>query len=605
MRIILCGIKIMKAKTAAVSAILLGMLIMAAGCAGQEGFTREELNDRNIIEVIFAAHSSARVESNFYGMHGEDLSQSTVHIKRNGRIVLHTSFSLGSGYTVEPDGVYFYDTDVTHGMYAFFDDGCFETYYLPYLSGMLAYTPIEGNTFISETVKDNVRTLVYHADIANVEAVHAYGVYSGVLETTYTFDAKTGFLMSERYVAVTDGESRLLSDRTMTYGQDDELPEPEYVTRVKDTSETRTVRFIMPDGEVFAHVLAKDAVLIPLPLEEYGYFEDPAFTVPYRKPDGGYHDETVIYVKADGDAEQLVVYTSIKDTLIMALADDFKSKHPDINVDVRIDGAGTLMAQIESERGAGKILADLIWTSEIPDFYYMKDEGLLLQYRPAGADSVFNPLEDTGDYFIPARLGTMGIAYNTDIIQTPPESWRDLLGPDYAGGFAFANPETSGTALMAVVLLTEAFGEEFFRELRANGAFIGQGSTWVVEAVAGGELAAGLAVDYITFDKAKSGSPIAIVYPREMIVIPSPVAIFKDSPNTAAAKKFVDYLITPEAQRLIKNTGTLPVLNGIPVSGEYNIPPAAEAMARAIDVNEAGMMTWKDEIVGAFVDIMK
>ncbi|MCL2004349.1 MAG: ABC transporter substrate-binding protein [Oscillospiraceae bacterium] len=303
--------------------------------------------------------------------------------------------------------------------------------------------------------------------------------------------------------------------------------------------------------------------------------------------------------------ETLVVYTSMKDTLVTALVDDFTEKHPSITAEVRIDGAGTLMAQIESERQAGKILADIIWTSEIPDFYYMKDEGLLLQYSPTGADDILNPLEGTEGYFIPARLGTMGIAYNTDIIQTPPASWRDLLGPDYSNGFAFANPETSGTALMAVVLLTEAFGEEFFGELRANGAFVGQGSTWVVEAVSSGEIAAGLAVDYITFDKARSGAPIAMVYPQEMIVIPSPVAIFKDSPNTAAAKKFADYLITPEAQQLIESTGTLPVLNGIPNPGEYNIPPVAEAMTRAILVDETDMMTWKDEVIGAFLAIMQ
>jgi len=300
----------------------------------------------------------------------------------------------------------------------------------------------------------------------------------------------------------------------------------------------------------------------------------------------------------------LTLYTSIKDSLISELVDGFNEKFPDITVDVHIDGAGSLMSKIESERESGKILADLIWTSEVPDFYYMKDEGLLIQYVPLGSENILNPLSGTEDYFFPARLGTMGIAYNTDIIKTQPVSWRDLLTSDYTGGFAFANPETSGTALMSVVLLNEAFGEEFFRELRTNGAFIGQGSTWVVESVASGEIVAGLAVDYITFDKAKSGSPIALAYPEEMIVIPSPVAIFKDSENTAAAQKFADYLITAEAQTLIKNSGTLPVLNDIPVSGEYSIPPVAEAMTRAIDVDETAVMNLKDEVVNMFVGIM-
>ncbi|MCL2031027.1 MAG: ABC transporter substrate-binding protein [Oscillospiraceae bacterium] len=301
----------------------------------------------------------------------------------------------------------------------------------------------------------------------------------------------------------------------------------------------------------------------------------------------------------------LVLYTSMKDSLIAALAEDFQDKHPHIALETRIDGAGSLMARIEAERGEGQILADLLWTSEIPDFYWMKDEGLLLPYSPAGADQAFNPLENTGGCFFPARLGTMGIAYNTDRIQTPPASWHDLAGPDYTDGFAIANPETSGTALMAVILLTEAFGEPFFHDLRANGGITGGGSTQVVDAVAAGDLAACLAVDYITFDKAKAGAPIALAYPPEMIVIPSPAAIFKDSPNTAAAKQFADYLLTPDAQQIIANTGTLPVLDGISVPAEYNIPPSAGAMARAIEVNDADILNGKDAIVGAFLDIMR
>jgi hypothetical protein len=157
---------------------------------------------------------------------------------------------------------------------------------------------------------------------------------------------------------------------------------------------------------------------------------------------------------------------------------------------------------------------------------------------------------------------------------------------------------------MSVVLLTEAFGEQFFRGLRGNGAFIGQGSEQVIEAVAAGDIAACLAVDYITFDKMSSGAPIALAYPPEMIVIPSPVAIFKDSPNTESAKRFADYLITPEAQRIIASIGTVPVLDGISVPDIYNLPPAAEITARAIEVNNAETMAWKDEVVAVFLGIM-
>jgi iron(III) transport system substrate-binding protein len=315
------------------------------------------------------------------------------------------------------------------------------------------------------------------------------------------------------------------------------------------------------------------------------------------------------YPEGDGDNlisfGTLTIYTSIRESIIDGLIEGFTNKYPDVVVETRIGGAGTLMREIESERTDGAILADLIWTSEVPDFFYMKDEGLLLQYRPVGADNVFNPRTDMDDYFIPARLATLGIAYNTELISEPPEAWNDLLKPDYADSFAIANPALSGTAFISVGLMTETFGEQFFRDLRSNGAFVGQSSTQVVADVASGELAACLAVDYIVFAQVEAGMPIAIAYPHETIIIPSPIAIFKDSPNTELAKLFVDYLISVEAQRIVANGGTLPVLTHLPAPAKYNIPAVGDALVRSMKMDDAELHARKDEIVENFLSIME
>ena len=60
--------------------------------------------------------------------------------------------------------------------------------------------------------------------------------------------------------------------------------------------------------------------------------------------------------------------------------------------------------------------------------------------------------------------------------------------------------------------------------LRANGAKMGKGSGQVVDDTASGDLVASLAVDYITLDKIDKGATLALVYPPEMLLIPSPVS---------------------------------------------------------------------------------
>jgi iron(III) transport system substrate-binding protein len=263
------------------------------------------------------------------------------------------------------------------------------------------------------------------------------------------------------------------------------------------------------------------------------------------------------------------------------------------------------MAKIAAERESGKILADVIWTSEVPDFYKMRQDGILEKYISPAFKEVINPFDDHDGSFTAARLGTLGIAYNTKLIKVAPTAWSDLTKPEYKGAFGIANPALSGTSYMSVALLAQQFGWEFFNRLHANGAKIGKGSGQVIDDTASGDLVASLAVDYITFDKITKGAPLAMAYPQEMLVVPSPIAIIKGNPNMATAKKFLDFMFTKEAQTIIAGEGTLPVRADVAVPAQFNTPPAVDAMKRAMKVNYLDLIAAKEKNVKQFTDIMQ
>ena len=302
---------------------------------------------------------------------------------------------------------------------------------------------------------------------------------------------------------------------------------------------------------------------------------------------------------------KLIIYTSMKESLIGGIVEGFKKKNPGIEVDYQSAGAGKLMAKIAAERQSGKILADIIWTSEVPDFYSMKKEGILEQYKTPLFKEILNPFDDYDGYFTAARLGTLGITINTDKIKTPPAQWSDLFKPEYKGAFGVADPALSGTAYMSVALLEKQFGWPFFEKLRANGARIGKGSGQVIDDTASGELGASLAVDYITYDKIKKGAHIALYYPPELLIAPSPVAIFKGGQNIDAAKKFVDYLLSKEAQTLIAAEGTLSVRADVPSPEKLKLPPAADALKRSIKIDYVKMMASKKDTIKKFTDTLQ
>ena len=320
---------------------------------------------------------------------------------------------------------------------------------------------------------------------------------------------------------------------------------------------------------------------------------------------GGGEKKAEKKAEAPKDGKKIVVYTSMKEVLIKGIVDGFKKANPGIEVDYQSAGAGKLMAKIAAERQSGKILADVIWTSEVPDFYKMKKEGILATYKSPVFKEIVNPFDDYDGSFTAARLGTLGIIINTDKVKAAPTQWADLKKPEFKNGFAVANPALSGTAYMSIALLTKQFGGDFFKDLKANGARVGKGSGQVIDDTASGELTACLGVDYITNAKIAKGAHLQMCYPPELIMVPSPVAIFKDSKQMDAAQKFVDYLLGAEAQQMVANQGTIPVREDVKIDPKFGLVSPKTAIEKGIKVNYLDIIDSKEKIVKDFTELMQ
>ncbi|MBR3723302.1 MAG: ABC transporter substrate-binding protein [Selenomonadaceae bacterium] len=310
--------------------------------------------------------------------------------------------------------------------------------------------------------------------------------------------------------------------------------------------------------------------------------------------------------KAENSNSKLVIYTSMKESLIGGIVEGFKKKHPEIEIDYQSAGAGKLIEKIAAERQSGQIMADIIWTSEVPDFYQMKQDGLLEAYMPTEFPNVINPFEDYDGSFTAARLGTLGIVVNTDNVKTLPVSWEEIAtNPIYKDSFGIADPALSGTSFMSVALLEKEFGWDYIARLRKNGASKSKGSGQVVDNTASGSLNACLGVDYIAKSKIEKGAPLTMVYPKELLMVPSPIAIFKNAANMENAKAFVNYVLSEEAQEKVAESGTVPVRKNVKLPRGYSLPTPEEAMERGIKVNYNEVLAKKSEIIEKFSELFK
>jgi ABC-type Fe3+ transport system substrate-binding protein len=234
-------------------------------------------------------------------------------------------------------------------------------------------------------------------------------------------------------------------------------------------------------------------------------------------------------------------------------------------------------------------------------------------------------------------LSAFGICYNPDVYQSlgisPPSTWRDLTDPRITGQLALADPTHSGSAATAYMMVVEremvdaetkvlaehpnfalirraqlasepayldALGAGYKRgmstltRIAANARYFTDSSPQVPSDVGTGEAAAGIAIDFYgrVYEDVVGPQRCRFVTPVGATAItPDPVGILAGvrGEQLELAQHFVEFLLTPEGQRLwILRPGS----PGGPVERALRRPPArADVYAPRADRSN-----WTDDV---------
>lgn len=288
----------------------------------------------------------------------------------------------------------------------------------------------------------------------------------------------------------------------------------------------------------------------------------------------------------------ITVYTSQPSDQMTAVVAAFNKDHPEITVDVFRTGTTELMTKLEAEFTAGSTPADVMLIADAVAMTKLKSEGRLYAYTDAPIQGLPKAVVDPDRTFFGTKLITTGIIYNTNLVKTAPTSWNDLTAPDVAKSLIMPSPLYSGAAVIHVDTMVQQpeFGWKYYETLASAGAVAGQGNGTVVEAVARGEKAYGIIIEYMALNAKAKGSPVDFVFPKEGVSsITQPVAILKDSDNIEAAKVFVDWQLGKAAQQQSVGQGYFPILEGVtppagyPALDSLKIMPADPAKMLADD----------------------
>lgn len=310
---------------------------------------------------------------------------------------------------------------------------------------------------------------------------------------------------------------------------------------------------------------------------------------------------------AEDYSGSVVVYSPHDADPLSAGVNLFMQKYPNVKVEIVAAGTGELCNRIAAE--SANPIADVLWGGGADSLAAFKD--YFQPYVCANDEFIDAAYKDPDGYWIGESPLPMVLFYNKELIEkdgmTIPETWEDLLAPEWKGKIAYCLPSKSGSAYtqLCTMLLGHGGKEdgwEFIEKLYRNlDGKIVDSSGKCHKMVADGEFHVGLTLEKSAVQY-KENTNVGFVYPQDgTSAVPDGVALVKGGPNEENAKLFIDFVTSKECQiEQSQNWGRRPVRNDVEVS---------EGMAKLSDLKLVDYdFDWaansKEEIIDRFNEIM-
>jgi iron(III) transport system substrate-binding protein len=228
-------------------------------------------------------------------------------------------------------------------------------------------------------------------------------------------------------------------------------------------------------------------------------------------------------------------------------------------VTIERTGGERIYQRLAQERASNIFAVDVLDASDTALFIVWKRQNMLEPFLPAEAAKWPAGERDADGFFVNHRFTLMPIAYNTNLVKAPdaPKSFADLLDPKWAGKIVKSHPGYSGGTLTATFQTSRDLGWDYFAKLGKQRVLQVQSATDPPKKLALGERAVQAdGLEYVLHLLKEKDGPIEIVYPAEGTpFITGSAAMAQNTPHPNAARLFLSYLVSREAQQFMVDVG--------------------------------------------------
>lgn len=257
---------------------------------------------------------------------------------------------------------------------------------------------------------------------------------------------------------------------------------------------------------------------------------------------------------------RLVLYTSQPDRDASQTVEGFRRAHPGVVVEVFRSGTTEVMNRLQAEFTAGDPRPDVLLIADAVTMEQLKAQGRLQPLPDIDVAAFPAEAYDSARSYFGTKLITTGIVVH-DSAPFRPTSWADLLRVEAKGQVVLPSPLYSGAAAIHMAALGGApgIGPQFYDRLANQGAIAVRGNGAVLQQVAGGQKMFGFLVEFMALNAQRRGSPVSFIFPTDGVsAVTEPVAALRTAKNPAAARAFIEFVLSRDGQALAVTQGYMP-----------------------------------------------
>jgi iron(III) transport system substrate-binding protein len=298
---------------------------------------------------------------------------------------------------------------------------------------------------------------------------------------------------------------------------------------------------------------------------------------------------------ADPVTNELLIYSVINEDQIKALSDLF-TRQTGVKVSYFRAATGDLVSRVKAEQGNPQ--ADILIGGDSSYYSSLAAAGALDPYTPKTASSIPAYTRAADGSWTGFTVLTLGIGINEQRFKEKypgkayPQTWDDLNDQAYKGELIFTDPAASSTGYLFLQSQLQRFGDDrgwdYFKKITPLASQLPASGGAPPRLIGTGE--AILAVSYVhpLQQNIAQGFPLKIIIPPKTVASFDALSVIKGGPNRANAQRFVDFILSKEAQELF-------------TSLSYSIPvnPEAKPLEGAISIDKLDVLDYDSDLAGS------